>query len=1007
MKRHKKLILLAKTLALLVASTLLSVPLWATAATLTLPKTGQTLCYGAHGLIDCTNSGQDGETQIGAAWPVPRFTDNSNGTVTDHLTGLIWLQDALCPALNPPPANGAPQGGRNWTGALTAANTLQSGQCGLSDGSVAGTWRLPNVNEMESLVDLSQANPPLPANNHFLRFPLDYPIYWTSTITGDYFPGINAIGEDMFTGKIQGDDKAVAKYIWPVKGDSTTLASTGQNTCWDPSDTSAGGTVVPCNGSGSDGDLRKGVPLPPQRFINHGNGTLTDKLTGLIWPSDAACFGNISSQGQAINAARAFASGTCNLTDGSLPGDWRLPNRKELRSLVDYGVPWLSSPEFSGAPPHGWYWSSDSYAVLPDTFQKWVVKSQGLDWLSSELLTYLQFPPYYMIPVRGALKIQRITFNAPATINFGDPALDLRTVTTGGGSGNPVTFVLVSGPATLSGTTLTFTGGGNVVVQGAQAGDSEYYPAPDTLHTFTVTSLSGSVAINRADLARTYDGTPKPVTATTNPSGMPVTFSYAGSPTPPTNAGSYLVVATVTGSNSQTSSDSATLVVAQASSTPTLGGLSQTYDGSAKTVTATTSPAGAHVTLSYAGSAAPPTDAGSYPVLATVSDPNYLVKTATGNLVIAKAEVSVTLGDLSRVYNGTVQGASATTFPAGKKVTLSYTPANPVNAGSYQVVGTVDETNYSGSASGTFTVLKRTPTINWNTPAPIVPGTPLGATQLNAAGSVPGSFAYTPASGAVPSAGVQTLTAVFTPSDTTNYTGASASVLLTVTAATIFTITFDPGNGSLIGQASQSVASGGSTSPVSALPPAGFHFVQWSGPGGFTSTSNPLTLANVTSNETLSASYAVDSFAVSCNAPGGNGSISCTSPVNYGANSVCTLVPANGFHLFALTDNGADQQPAVAGGSFTIKGVSANHQLTATFGRPDGIISPAVGKTLPDVTDALAVLQMVQKGGTITPADLARADIAPLDPDGKPLGNSKLDFYDVIGILRLAIGLGL
>jgi hypothetical protein len=156
---------------------LLLVPLWATAATVTLPKTGQTLCYDANGAIDCAGTGQDGETQIGAIWPTPRFTDNLNGTVTDNLTGLIWLQDALCTALNPPPANPSLslQGGRGWAAALTAANTLMSGQCGLTDGSVRGNWRLPNVNEMESLMDISQSNPPLPANNPFHQCPSNSP----------------------------------------------------------------------------------------------------------------------------------------------------------------------------------------------------------------------------------------------------------------------------------------------------------------------------------------------------------------------------------------------------------------------------------------------------------------------------------------------------------------------------------------------------------------------------------------------------------------------------------------------------------------------------------------------------------------------------------------------------------------------------------------------------------------------------------------------------------------
>jgi hypothetical protein len=74
----------------------LVLPLGARAGSVQLPKTGETLCYDQTGaVLPCAGTGQDGETQTGAAWPVPRFTDNLNGTVTDNLSGLIWLKDAI------------------------------------------------------------------------------------------------------------------------------------------------------------------------------------------------------------------------------------------------------------------------------------------------------------------------------------------------------------------------------------------------------------------------------------------------------------------------------------------------------------------------------------------------------------------------------------------------------------------------------------------------------------------------------------------------------------------------------------------------------------------------------------------------------------------------------------------------------------------------------------------------------------------------------------------------
>jgi hypothetical protein len=83
---------------------------------------------------------------------------------------------------------------------------------------------------------------------------------------------------------------------------------------------------------------------------------------------------------------------------------------------------------------------------------------------------------------------------------------------------------------------------------------------------------------------------------------------------------------------------------------------------------------------------------------------------------------------------------------------------------------------------GQLTPPTTTPTLASATRAPIVEGTPLGEAQLNATASVAGTFVCTPVAGTLLSAGTHTLTATFTPTDTTHYTTATASVNLTVTA---------------------------------------------------------------------------------------------------------------------------------------------------------------------------------------------------------------------------------
>ena len=186
----------------------------ANAATIQLPQTGQTKCYDAAGSeITCRGSGQDGDKLAGAVWPNPRFTDNANGTVTDNLTGLIWLKNANC--FNK----------QAWTNALASANTLANGSCDLSDGSAPGTWRLPNVDELESLVDEGRSNPALPATQPFTG--TQSSSYWSSTDTGEIW-GDGARyswSVDMNYGGVAirarggypGDVGALL-YVWPVRG---------------------------------------------------------------------------------------------------------------------------------------------------------------------------------------------------------------------------------------------------------------------------------------------------------------------------------------------------------------------------------------------------------------------------------------------------------------------------------------------------------------------------------------------------------------------------------------------------------------------------------------------------------------------------------------------------------------------------------------------------------------------------------------------------------------------
>lgn len=325
-----------------------------------LPATGQQISYA---------TGDDGSVKSGAAWSAAtRFTDNQDGTVTDSLTGLIWLKDAGC------------LGTANWSDGLAAAQALASGACGLTDNSAVGQWRMPNLVELESLMDASAANPALPPNAPFLN--VSSGIYWSST---SYYGGITGSSE-AFT--IRMSD---GRYI---NDNSSTIESTSINAVWAVRGAGSGGTIqLPATGfhipyaPGDDGTLQTGVGLDSPRFLDNQNGTITDTMTGLIWLKQADCI-----QGQwsdALAAVTQLASGQCGLSDSSAPGQWRMPNRNELESLSDraqtnmgqyFDYTYLNqdgsvyqAPIFIDYVEQQYYWTSSSYAADPT--QAWTVYS--------------------------------------------------------------------------------------------------------------------------------------------------------------------------------------------------------------------------------------------------------------------------------------------------------------------------------------------------------------------------------------------------------------------------------------------------------------------------------------------------------------------------------------------------------------------------------------------------------------------------------------------------------
>jgi len=141
------------------------------------------------------------------------------------------------------------------------------------------------------------------------------------------------------------------------------IPQTGQQGCW-----SAQGLEISCPASGQDGDLRAGESWPDPRFTGQGQ-TITDNLTGLIWTRDANAPGpDACVTGVPKNWQGAITHITC-LNNSSFLGfnDWRLPNIRELKSLVNYGQAapsaWLELVSGFADVQEGNYWSSSSFAL--------------------------------------------------------------------------------------------------------------------------------------------------------------------------------------------------------------------------------------------------------------------------------------------------------------------------------------------------------------------------------------------------------------------------------------------------------------------------------------------------------------------------------------------------------------------------------------------------------------------------------------------------------------------
>jgi len=268
----------------------------------TIADSGQVICYNADTITDCLPEGQifSGQDAQYSGYQ-PGYRDNGDGTVTDLITGLMWQKD--------------PGEKKSYSESVAGADSFNL--VGYSD------WRVPTIKELYSLILFSGVDPKVEGSDTSSLTPFIN----TETFVfqyGDTDAGQRIIDSQWVTSSI---------YESTVMGDQSCFFGVnfadGRIKCY-PTDTmpdQAGYYVI---------YVRSADGYGQNDYFDNGDGTILDKATGLVWQQAD------SSEGMIWEDALAYCESL------SLAGfeDWRLPNAKELQSLVDYS----RSPDTTSSP---------------------------------------------------------------------------------------------------------------------------------------------------------------------------------------------------------------------------------------------------------------------------------------------------------------------------------------------------------------------------------------------------------------------------------------------------------------------------------------------------------------------------------------------------------------------------------------------------------------------------------------------------------------------------------
>jgi hypothetical protein len=325
--------------------------------------------------------------------------------------------------------------------------------------------------------------------------------------------------------------------------------------------------------------------------------------------------------------------------------------------------------------------------------------------------------------------------------------------------------------------------------------------------TFASASTTSTLAVTQATPTITWPdpadityGTALSATQLDATASVPGTFAYTPAAGTILYAGTgetLSVTFTPTDSTDYTdASASAAIDVSKATPTITWADPADITYGTALSATQLDATASAPGTFTYTLAAGTVLHAGTDQTLSVAFIPtdstDYNSASAMVTIDVDKATPTITWANPADITYGTALGSTQLDATTSVPGTFTYTPAagTILYAGADQTLSvafTPDDTNdyNTTSASTTIDVELATPTIDWPDPADITYGTALSTTQLDATASTPGTFTYTPAAGTVLAVGAnQTLSVTFAPTDTTDFTTASATATINIDKTT-------------------------------------------------------------------------------------------------------------------------------------------------------------------------------------------------------------------------------